>query len=586
MSNGRPGPYQNFGLLHASDQQISGLESCGSTVTEDKREFDDHMNTKSSHYLCAPNLRIGELIGTQPNHGFTSFLDLKKEIKSITAGLGSRSPGFGEPSNDLVGIRVEYFQDSPLPVLLGRCTVFGPSIELPKSEYIVKVAIGLIKESPSTEPQTVNEIIFTTRQGMVKGFRGDKIIDSSTSEDNQVILSSSDCLELIGLEWQFDLRQSLATDHGIEPVYMIDQKPEESHTVSTNIQKVLYPSHPWMHYIHTSIKPRPIPAKEGIIYPVTPLILPLSYSISSIRVFFNNFLQGLSFTLSNNDTHSVGNTLGPYQDFSIEPNERICSISFYQRHQTHIRTQVPGDILSVEGVRFGLCRWIDGEANRRQSPYLGPEKPFGPFINEQRGLWSADWGGSAAWAGCFPRKRTTINVQPGTSFAGMYLEFSSTHVRRAGVLVSDRNGLPQNIDSLFSRQLRKEPILAAKKFPSDRIDNSTPYLGAPPPASFIVLPTSGRTEGTYRIWCRAPSSLSKIITYRHFTRGEPVVIGLEFIQRDRGNTNALLGHRTVWMEHAIETEVEEGDEVERFEVEGQHEARRGIEGVRVSRSCH
>ena len=40
------------------------------------------------------------------------------------------------------------------------------------------------------------------------------------------------------------------------------------------------------------------------------------------------------------------------------------------------------------------------------------------------------------------------------------------------------------------------------------------------------------------------------------------------------------------MEHAIETEVEEGNEVEGFEVEGQHEAGRGVEGVKVSRSCY
>ena len=192
---------------------------------------------------------------------------------------------------------------------------------------------------------------------MVRGFRGDKIIDSSTSEDNQVVLSSSDCLDLIGLEWQFDLRQSLVTDHGIEPVYMIDHKSVESHIVSTNIQQVLYPSHPWMHSIHNFIKPRPIPAKEGIIYSVIPLILPLSSNIRSIRVSFNNFLQGLTFTLSNNDTHSVGNILGPYQDFSIGQNERICSIFFYQRHQTTIRTQVPGDILSV---KVSASVYVDG----------------------------------------------------------------------------------------------------------------------------------------------------------------------------------------------------------------------------------
>lgn len=543
------------------------------------------MNVEISHFPSAPTVRVGELIGTQPNHGYACFLDLKKEIESITACIGSRSPGFTDSSRELVGIKVDYRHDSPLPALLGRCTTFGPMIELPELDYVVKVEIGLIRDTGSTEPQTVNQIIFTTRQGMVKGFRGDEIIDSSISGDHRIVLDSSDCLELIGLTWSFDLRLSLATDHGIQPLYMMNQKLDPR-TKSTDIQKILYPSHPWMHPISSSIRPRPIPAKEGNYYPISPLLLPSTSLITSIRVFFNNFLQGLSFTLSNDQTYSAGNLLGAYQDFSIEQDELICSISFYQRHQTTIRTQLPGDILSVEGVRFSVCRWVDGEAHVRHSPYLGSRKPFGPFMNEQRGLWNANWGGSADWAGCFPRKMTRIILQPGTSLAGMYLEFSSTHVRRAGALVSDHHGLPQNIESLLSRQLREMPDLAVEESPSDRIDNSIPYLGAPPPPSSVILRTSGRTKGTYRIWCPAPSSLCKIITYRHYARGQPVFIGLEFISRDGGKAGALLGHRSVWMEYAVETEVGEGSEVERFEVEGQHDAGGGFEGVKVSLLCY
>lgn len=547
-------------------------------VGEDTRRFDDHMNVKESHFPSAPTVRIGEPIGTQPDHGFTCFLDLKNEIKSITVCLGSRSPGFTGSSNELVGIRVDYRHNPPLTALLGKCTTYGPTIELPESDHVVKIEIGLIQEDGLSEPQTVNQIIFTTRQGMVKGFKGDKIIDSSINDDHQIVLDSSDCLELIGLTWSFDLRQSLATDHGIQPLYMMNQKLEDPHIRNADIQKILYPSQPWIHPISSAIRLRPIPAKEGNYYPIIPLLLPSSSSISFIRVFFNSFLQGLSFTLSNDETHSVGNLLGAYQDFSIEPNELICSISFYQRHQTTIRTQLPGDILSVEAVRFSVCKWVDGTARLRHSSYLGPQKTFGPYMNEQRGLWNANWGGSAAWAGCFPLKMTSIILQPGTSFAGMYLEFSGTHVRRAGALVSDQHGLPGNVEHFFSRQVGKT---APEESPLDRIDDSIPYLGAPPPASFTVLPTSGRAEGTYRIWCPAPSSLCKIITYRHYTRGEPVVIGLEFISRDGDNMSTLLGHRSVWMEHAIETNVVEGDQVEKFEVEGQHEEGRGVRGVKV-----
>ena len=113
--------------------------------------------------------------------------------------------------------------------------MLGPTTELSESDHVVKVEIGLIQESSSTEPLTVNQIFFTTRKGMAKGFRGNKIIDSSFSHDHQIVIDSSDCLKLIGLTWSFNLRQNLATDHGIEPLYIIKQKPEDRHTISTNI---------------------------------------------------------------------------------------------------------------------------------------------------------------------------------------------------------------------------------------------------------------------------------------------------------------------------------------------------------------
>ena len=566
------------------------LKSSCWAVTEDSRGFDDHMNLKTTPFPSAPNVRIGEPIGLQPSYGFTCYLDLKKEIESITACLGSLAGNSAESSShNLVGLKVDYRQKSLLPALLGSCTVFGPTIELSRSDYIVKAQIGLSSGSHPGEPRILNQILFTTQHGMVKGFRDDQIIDSSTSSNHQVVFNSSDCLELIGLTWSFDLTHSLAADHGIAPVYTIKQKPEDSYTNYTNIkiQDTLYPSHNWMHSISSCMQPRPIPAKEGYYYPLSPLLLPFTCSVISIRVFFNNFLQGFFFTLSNDETYSVGNLLGPYQDFSIDRNERIYSISFFQRQQTNIRTQTPGDILSVEGVQFSVCKWVDGKIHARHSPYFGTLKPFGPFLNEQRGLWNANWGGSAGWAGCFPRKTTTINIQPGTSFAGMYVEFSSTHVRRAGALVSDEKGLPKDVEPFFSRRLTETANLVAKESPSEhRIDKSIPYLGDPPLASSTVGPIAGRAEGTYRIWCPAPSSLCKIITYRHCTGGEPVVIGLEFVSRDQGSDSTLLGHRTVWMEHAIETDVQEGAEVKGFEIKGQHEAGKGVEDVNVSRSTN
>ena len=562
-------------------------ESSCWAVAEDNRGFDDHMNLKTTPLPSAPNVRIGESIGLQPSYGFTCYLNLKEEIESITACLGSLAGTFAEPSSHkLVGLKVNYRRKSLLPALLGTCTVFGPTIEFSQLDDIVNVQIGLSSESHPGELRTLNQILFTTRQGMVKGFRDDKIIDSNTCGNDNFVLNSSDCLELIGLTWSFDLTHSLAADHSIAPVYTIKQEPEDSRTSYTNskIQDTLYPSHSWMHSISACIQPRPIPAKEGYYYPLTPLHLPSACSVVSIRVFFNNFVQGFSFTLSNDEIYSVGNLLGPCQDFSIDSNERIYSISFFQRQQTTIRTQVQGDLLSVEGVQFSVCKWVDAKIHVRHSPSFGPLKPFGPFLNEQRGLWNANWGGSAGWAGCFPRKTTTINIQPGTSFAGIYVEFSSTHVRRAGALVSGEEGLPDDVEPLFSRRLTETANLVARESPSEhRTDKSIPYLGDPPPASSTISSIVGRAEGSYRVWCPAPSSLCKIITYRHCTGGEPVVIGLEFVSRDQGSDSTLLGHRTVWMEHAIETDIKEGAEVKGFEIKGQHEAGKGVRDVTVSR---
>ena len=573
-----------------SDQQRCASKSSCGAVTEDNRGFDDHMNLKTTPFPTAPNVRIGEPIGLQPSYGFTCYLDLKEEIESITAGLGSVAGAIAGPSSQkLVGLKVIYRRKSVLPVLLGNCTVFGPTIELSQSDDIVKVQIGSSSGRHPGEPRDLKQILFITQQGTVKGFGDGGIIDSSTSSNDQVVFTSGDCLKLIGLTWSFNLTHSSTPDHGIAPVYAITQEPEKSYTnhSNTKIQHTLYPSHSWMHSISACMQPRPIPAKEGYYYPLTPLLFPSTCSVVSIRVFFNSFLQGFSFTLSNDEKYSVGNLLGPYQDFSIDRKERIYSVSFFQRQQTTIRTQGPGDILSVEGVQFSLCKLVDAKIHTRHSPYFGALKPFGPFLNEQRGLWNANWGGSAGWAGCFPRKTTTINIQPGTSFAGVYIEFSSTHVRRAGALVSDERGLPEDVAPLFSRRLTEPAGFIAKEPSSENgVDFSIPYLGDPPLASSTVLPIVGRAGGSYRVWCPAPSSLCKIITYRHCTGGELVVIGLEFLSRHQGSASTLLGHRTMWMEHAIETDVQEGTEVKGFEIKGQHEVGKGVEEVNVSQSTN
>lgn len=72
-----------------------------------------------------------------------------------------------------------------------------------------------------------------------------------------------------------------------------------------------------------------------------------------------------------------------------------------------------------------MVKWVDGKPQeRRFSPFFGCAQPFGPFINNQRGLWNPYGGGSANWESCFKAQTTKIVLEPGTSFAGLYAESS------------------------------------------------------------------------------------------------------------------------------------------------------------------
>ena len=561
---------------------MRGSSECTSLkVAEDERVFDDQRNTWTCRSVPPSHLQFREPISSQPHHGFTSFLDLNHNIKSVTACLGARPSAPLTSSIELIGLKIEYYHDQSLVTLLGRCDILGPSFNIAKNDRISKIGLGGIFTNSCKELQKITEIIFTTAKGMAIGFRGQELISSPIDGGHHVTFQSRCGFELAGLVWSFDLRQGSATDHDIQPLFSL--RPEDPQSERTNIQKLLYPSQPWTYNLPGPVRLRPIPSKTGNYYPITPLLLDSTHHIVSIRVFFNVFLQGISFTLSNNETYSIGNSVGVFQDFPIGEDEHIYTVSIYQRYQDNIRTQMPGDILTVEGISFGVCKWIDDKMHGRHSPRFGPTRPFGPFLNEQRGLWAANGGGSAGWEGCFQLKEIRIDIKPGTSFAGMYLECCSTHTRRAGVLISDQNGLPEDVKSLFRRPLEKTITTTTNNYTSFQDNKSPPYLGALPPSTSVLLPFSGRAAGTYRIWCPSPRDLSKIIVYRHQTWGRTVVIGLEFVSRDGEYESTLLGHRSFWTEHSVEVMIGEGEQVVKFEVEGQHSEGQGFENAKVGR---
>ena len=576
---GRRGTYQNFGLMYTYNWMHGNSKCTSLEVTEDERVFDDQRNIWMCSSVPPPNLQLGEPISWQPHHGFIGFLDLNRSIKSITACLGAYSFAPLTSSVDLIGLKIDYYHEKSSATLLGRCEKLGPFFNIEKDDRISKIGFGGIFVNSCKEPQKLCEIFFTTVKGMAIGFRGPEILESPTDVGHHVTFQSGSGFELAGLVWSFDLRLDSAADHGIQPLFNL--KPQVPRSERTNIQKLLYPSHPWTYDLPIPVRLRPIPSKEGNYYPITPLLLHPAHHIVSIHVYFNSFLQGIAFTLSNNETYSIGNSMGVSQEFLIEKDEQIYTVSIYQRYQNYIRTQLPGDILTVEGISFGVCKLIDGKLSGRQSPRFGPTKPFGPFLNEQRGLWTANMGGSAGWEGCFPLKEIRIDIQPGTSFAGMYLECCNTHTRRAGILISDQNGLPGDVKSLFRRPLKKTTTTTANNGASSQDNESRPYLGMLPPSASLGLPVAGRAAGTYRIWCPSPRDLSKIIVYRHQTWGRTVVIGLEFVSRDGEHESTLLGHRSFWTQHSVEVMIAEGERVVKFEVEGQHSEGQGFENAKV-----
>ena len=96
-------------------------------------------------------------------------------------------------------------------------------------------------------------------------------------------------------------------------------------------------------------------------------------------------------------------------------------------------------------------------------------------------------------------------------------------------------------------------------------------------------------RGTYRIWCPAPDKIYKVIIYRHrrwitSLYNNNVVIGLEFFNsREMEPSSRLLGHRTLLMEHAIQLEFEEAEEVVGFRVKANTEEHAsGLDSVEVS----
>lgn len=71
--------------------------------------------------------------------------------------------------------------------------------------------------------------------------------------------------------------------------------------------------------------------------------------------------------------------------------------------------------------QFGVVKEVRGELKERYSPFYGCATPFGPFVNQQA-VMREPLIGSSESADLNEVRVRKLYLEPGTSFAGLYLE--------------------------------------------------------------------------------------------------------------------------------------------------------------------
>lgn len=125
-----------------------------------------------------------------------------------------------------------------------------------------------------------------------------------------------------------------------------------------------------------------------------------------------------------------------------------------------------------------------------------------------------------------------------------------TFIRRAGVLISKCNPLPDNVPP---------PPKSLEEVVCE-----SPWLGPSPPESFKISAVAGQQTGKYRLWCYIPSGAFSAKIYRHKTSDHRLVtVGLEFFSdlENGSERNFLLGFRSLWTEYAKEVVFEDNEQI-------------------------
>ncbi|KAI9679808.1 MAG: hypothetical protein M1817_004822 [Caeruleum heppii] len=543
--------YRTFGLLYSDAGMVEA--SPPPSDLEQAQQYDDHGNLWISDEIPPASYIPGEVIGSQAENGFIDWIDLSKPVKELRVCTGNLSSDSTSAPHDLIGLAVRRNGEST-PHLVGNDQGCGSTFEgnmVQDGLRILVISDRGYLNLPS--PSAIQLFSHATSIGQICKSEAAKDLDSfkepnlshdvtkAWSVDRKwQVLESTSTLRLVGLIWSYN-----AGFHkkAIQPLYEIQESSELA-----AMSRRLYPSLREVLSMPDDIEVRPIPAgiSKGLSFSTTigGGSTPRS-QLACIKMYLNSFLQGVELLYRDGRVCSAGNLVGATQTIHLEEDERICSIHIHDRLTDATEEKGVGEILCVHGLSFGLVKNYGLQQIQRKISFPGGHATFGPFVDHQRGLRSRK--ADSRDLNKLQARTVDVRLQPGTTFAGLYLESMPNYVRRAGVLVSHQSGLPRLIGVSSPDSESAVPHLPLRHELDAVSPHHTWYGDAPPPTMKVVpSPINGTGDGKYRMWCPIPRGLTKITIYR---AQRERIIGIEF--HSHSARGSLIGWRSYRHEGTI-----------------------------------
>ena len=337
--------------MHKESYSISDFSS--------DRIYDDNQNVWMENEKPQRDCLFGENVGSQPSHGFVDWILLDQPISRITACLltGKRNFRGEEAPPTLTGVRFD--TDIGFPKLLGRCSSFGPSIELEAADSIIGISIGL---QIAERSRTVQELIFISKFGIHKGFNANRLIDDHECQCRHLMRSSTSC-ELVGLVWSFDLGPAYIGDQGVQGLYRFHEKePEE------DFMPIVYPSVTWNKPPPPNLKLRPIPFSKMHGHQFVSSLGTednhetfADHNLIMIKVYFNAFLQGIKFYYANGSSRILGNAVGIEESLELY-NERVRAVYITSYVQRLPNMSLARDTMAIAAIRVSMGGYLKPRA--------------------------------------------------------------------------------------------------------------------------------------------------------------------------------------------------------------------------------